>query len=172
MVVVPGRHGINHRIAGIHQGSIGAVEQWSCTPRDQHRFHGIEEPQFPLVEPHHRFPQGQDAIRRRIVGVARFQGPAGPIQEQSRYGKVGRIKIAHSQIADFPALGLEGTDLVGDLQDFRTDHPRRQGREIGVCSEKEAEILGHASVYRGLAVADSRNTVPQSTLLATGHRTV
>ena len=69
VVVVPRRHRIRDRFAGIDQRAIGGVDERARAARDEHRLHRVLESELAPVEARHRLAQLEHAVRRRIVRV-------------------------------------------------------------------------------------------------------
>ena len=106
VVVVPRRHRVDRRVAGIEHGAVRTVEQRPRAAGDQHRLDRVREPEVLRVEARDRLAQADDAVRGRIVRLPGGQRRAHAVQQRGRRGKLGRVEVADRQVADLRALRL------------------------------------------------------------------
>ncbi len=76
----------------------------------------------------HCLAQPDHAVGRRVIGLARGQGPPHPVEERVGRRELGGVEVPDGEVADLRALGLGRSNLRGDAQDLGTDDA---AREIG-----------------------------------------
>ena len=154
MVVVPGRHGVDHGLARVHERAVGAVEERARAGRDDDRVDGVREPELPLVKAHDRLAERQDAFGGRVVRLSGFQRLARAVEQLLRNREVPWIEVADREVADGEALRLHRADLPGDAQDLRPDDAAGERGEPGVALLGRIEVRGDVhgpAVYRLLS---------------------
>jgi hypothetical protein len=127
VVVVPRRRRVHDPVTRIDERAIGRVDAGPRAGRHDHRRQVRREAELPRVERAHRFPQRDDAVARRVVGLAAAQRVDDPALELLGNPELRGGEVADREIADVSSVRGQRAYVGGDLQDLGADERPREG---------------------------------------------